>query len=142
MGAGLLSQGRIHRGANGAAGDIGHMRVVDSSDVCRCGKVGCLEAVAGGWALVRDACAGVEAGAEGHLASHVAAGGTVTPEEISIAADRGDPLAVSLVQRSARAVGGSVAILVNMFNPSTIVIGGVVAGSGELFLAEVRQRRV
>ena len=55
IGAGLLSQGRIHRGANGAAGDIGHVRVAGSDALCRCGKVGCLEAVAGGWALVRDA---------------------------------------------------------------------------------------
>ena len=55
IGAGLVSHGRIHRGANGAAGDIGHVRVAGSDALCRCGKVGCLEAVAGGWALVRDA---------------------------------------------------------------------------------------
>ena len=63
IGAGLLSQGRIHRGANGAAGDIGHVRVAGSDALCRCGKVGCLEAVAGGWALVRDAEVAVAEGA-------------------------------------------------------------------------------
>jgi predicted NBD/HSP70 family sugar kinase len=104
IGAGLLSHGHIHRGANGAAGDIGHVRVRDSEALCRCGKVGCLEAVAGGWALIRDA------------------------------------LAIRLIQRSARIVGESIAALVNMFNPATIVIGGAVAAAGELFLAEVRQR--
>ncbi len=52
----------------------------------------------------------------------------------------GDPLAVSLVQRSARLVGESIATLVNVFNPSVIVIGGAVSAAGEIFLAEVRQR--
>ncbi len=68
IGAGLLSQGRIHRGANGAAGDIGHVRVAGSDALCRCGKIGCLEAVAGGWALVRDAEIAVAEGATGALA--------------------------------------------------------------------------
>lgn len=140
IGAGLLSHGHIHRGANGAAGDIGHVRVRDSDVLCRCGKIGCLEAVAGGWALIRDALAEIEAGATGALAVAVADGEELTPERISSAAEDGDALAIRLVQRSARVVGESIAALVNMFNPSVIVIGGAMAGAGELLLAEVRQR--
>jgi len=140
IGAGLLSHGSIHRGANGAAGDIGHVRVRDSEALCRCGKVGCLEAVAGGWALIRDAHDEIRAGATGALATLVANDREITPEQISIAAEAGDALAIRLIQRSARVVGESIAALVNMFNPSTIVIGGAVAAAGELFLAEVRQR--
>lgn len=140
IGAGLLSQGRIHRGVNGAAGDIGHVRVRDSEAQCRCGKIGCLEAVAGGWALVRDAEAAIADGAGGALARLVAEGRTLTPEDISIGAEDGDALAISLIQRSARAAGEAIAGLVNLFNPEVIVIGGAVAAAGELFLAEVRQR--
>ena len=140
IGAGLLSHGRIHRGANGAAGDIGHVRVRDADAICRCGKVGCLEAVAGGWALVRDAEAAIADGATGSLAQRAAAGEPPTPETIARAAEDGDALAIGLIQRSARDVGESVAALVNMFNPGVIVIGGAVAAAGELFLAEVRQR--
>lgn len=140
IGAGLLSRGRVHRGANGAAGDIGHVRVRDSEALCRCGKVGCLEAEAGGWALVRDAERAVEGGDKGRLAHIAAAGEPITPEEISRAAGGGDPLSISLIQHSARVAGESIATLVNVFNPSTIVIGGAVAAAGELFLAEVRQR--
>lgn len=141
IGAGLLSQGRIHRGANGAAGDIGHERVRDSDVVCRCGKVGCLEAVAGGWALVRDAQEAVAAGATGYLARRAAEGETLTPERIARAAEDGDALAISLVQHSARVVGEAIASLVNMFNPGVIVIGGALAAAaGEVYLAEVRQR--
>jgi predicted NBD/HSP70 family sugar kinase len=140
IGAGLLSQGRIHRGANGAAGDVGHVRVRDSESPCRCGKVGCLEAEAGGWALVRDAERAVEEGATGALATQVADGTPLTPQLIAMSAMNGDALAISLIQRSARLVGESIAALVNMFNPSVIVVGGAVSSAGEVFLAEVRQR--
>ncbi|HEU4464919.1 MAG TPA: ROK family protein [Agromyces sp.] len=140
IGAGLLSQGRIHRGANGAAGDVGHVRVRDSESPCRCGKVGCLEAEAGGWALVRDADRAVEDGATGALAKLVADGTPLTPQLIAMSAMNGDALAISLIQRSARLVGESIAALVNMFNPAVIVVGGAVSSAGEVFLAEVRQR--
>lgn len=140
IGAGLLSQGRLHRGANGAAGDIGHVRVRDSDAPCRCGKTGCLEAVAGGWALVRDAQQAVADGTTGYLARWASEGKPLTPEAISLAAEDGDAMAITLVQRSARVVGESIAALVNMFNPATIVVGGAVPSAGEIFLAEVRQR--
>ncbi|MDQ1082118.1 MULTISPECIES: ROK family protein [Microbacterium] len=140
IGAGLVSHGRLHRGANGAAGDMGHVRVPGAEQVCRCGKTGCLEAVAGGWALVRDARAAIDGGATGALADAVAAGTELTPEHVARAAERGDPLAISLVQAAARQVGEAVAALVNMFNPGVIVVGGAVASTGELFLAEIRQR--
>ncbi|WP_221584673.1 ROK family protein [Microbacterium sp. G2-8] len=137
IGAGLLSGGRVHRGANGAAGDIGHVPVLGAETRCRCGKVGCLEAVASGWALVRDVNAAIAAGEETSLAEV----DPLTPEQISLAAERGDGLAWKLSQTSARVVGDAIATLVNMFNPSVIVIGGAVAGvAGETYLAEVRQR--
>src|SRR4051812_47902193 len=140
IGAGLLSQGRIHRGANGAAGDIGHERVRDSVIQCRCGKVGCLEALAGGWALVRDAEEALAGGATGSLTRRTE-NDPLTPERIARAAEDGDALAISLLQHSAQLVGEAIASLVNMFNPGVIVLGGsVAAASGEIFLAEVRHR--
>lgn len=140
IGAGLLSRGRIHRGANGAAGDIGHVRVRDSTTPCRCGKVGCLEAEAGGWAIVRDAEKALDEGATGQLAALRDRGEPITPEAVAVGAMDGDALSISLVQRSARLVGESVAALVNMFNPAVIVLGGAMLAAGEVFLAEVRQR--
>jgi predicted NBD/HSP70 family sugar kinase len=140
IGAGLLSQGRIHRGAKGAAGDIGHQRVTGAEAQCRCGKVGCLEAVAGGWALVREAHKAIDGGVPSELTrrSHVE---TLTPESIANAARDGDALAISLVRNSALYVGEALAGLVNMFNPGIIVIGGAIAaGAGEIYLAETRQR--
>jgi predicted NBD/HSP70 family sugar kinase len=139
IGAGLLSQGRIHRGANGAAGDIGHVRVPDSDAQCRCGKIGCLEAVAGGWALVRDAEQAIKEGANSSLAARTKKA-PLTLEDITLAAQGGDSLAITLVQKSARVAGGVISALVNMFNPGVIVIGGAMGSAGEVFLAEVRQR--
>ena len=140
IGAGLLSCGQIHRGANGAAGDIGHVRVRESTAVCRCGKTGCLEAEAGGWALVRDAETAIKENPDATLALRVASGEDLTPELLALAANEGDALAISLIQRSARLVGESIAGMVNMFNPAVIVVGGAVSSAGEIFLAEVRQR--
>lgn len=140
IGAGLLSRGRIHRGANGAAGDIGHVRVSDSTTPCRCGKVGCLEAEAGGWAIVRDAEKAIAGGATGTLAALSERGEPITPEAVAVAAMDGDGLAISLIQRSARLVGEAIAALVNMFNPGVIVVGGAVSAAGEIYLAEIRQR--
>jgi predicted NBD/HSP70 family sugar kinase len=139
VGAGLLSAGRIHRGANGAAGDIGHVRVSDSDAQCRCGKTGCLEAVAGGWALVRDAEQAIREGTDSSLAGKAKKEG-LTLEDITLAAQGGDSLAIALIQKSARVAGETISALVNMFNPGVIVIGGAIASAGEVFLAEVRQR--
>lgn len=140
IGAGLLSEGHVHRGANGAAGDIGHVPVRESSALCRCGKIGCLESEASGWALVRDAEDAIATGTTGPLAVAVAAGQRLDPERISRTALDGDPLSISLIQKSARLLGESIAGLVNVFNPEVIVIGGAVASAGEVFLAVVRQR--
>lgn len=96
--------------------------------------------MAGGWALARDADKAIEEGASGCLAQRAIAGEAPTPERIAHVAEDGDALAVSLIQRSARNVGDSIAALVNMFNPGIIVIGGAVAAIRELFLAEVRHR--
>jgi predicted NBD/HSP70 family sugar kinase len=140
IGAGLVSRGQIHRGDKGAAGDIGHQRVRDADVQCRCGKVGCLEALAGGWALVRDAHEAIAGGATGELARRAQVE-TLTPEVIANAARDGDALAISLVRASALLVGETLAALVNMFNPGVVVIGGAIAaGAGEVYLAETRQR--
>jgi glucokinase-like ROK family protein len=140
IGAGLISQGRLHRGAQGCAGDIGHIAVVDASDiVCRCGQMGCLEALAGGFALARDGRRAAEAGTSRPLAALLANREPISAESVIWAAQGGDQVAVDLLVRSARLVGESLARLVNFFNPSTIFIGGGVASAGDLYLAKVRQ---
>ncbi|MBO4240321.1 ROK family transcriptional regulator [Pseudonocardia alni] len=144
IGAGLISGGRLHRGAQGSAGDIGHVGLTGSVPgaeqvVCRCGNVGCLEALAGGAALARDATTAARDGREGHLAERIAQAGRITSDDVLLAAEFGDPVAVELLSRAGRLVGDTVAAMVNFFNPSTILLGGRVGASGDLLLAGVRQ---
>jgi glucokinase-like ROK family protein len=140
IGAGIISGGRIHRGAQGSAGDVGHIQVADDPTIiCRCGNIGCLEALAGGAALGR---AGERAAREGRsvrlrvaLDQHA----TVTAEDVARAASFGDPLAVALLQEAGRFVGSMLASVVNFFNPSLVVVGGGVANAPDQFLAAIRE---
>jgi predicted NBD/HSP70 family sugar kinase len=134
IGAGLVTGTRLHRGVSGAAGDIGHIRVTDDPDaVCRCGKTGCLEAVAGGWALVRQLTAAAEAGQSAHLAARLAERGNLMPEDIGWAVTAEDPIALAAVERAATYVGRTVAGIVNFANPATLVLGGGVLRMGDNF---------
>jgi glucokinase-like ROK family protein len=142
IGAGIICDGRLHRGAQGCAGDIGHVAVPSDTDViCRCGNHGCLEALAGGFALARDGTAAGESdlGLSPYLASVLSGGRTVTAEDIIEGAQRGDSVCTELLQRSGRLVGEALASIVSFYNPSLIIVGGRVAGAGDVLLAAIRE---
>jgi len=128
IGCGVIVEGRVYRGAQGSAGDIGHIYVArpDGRTVlCRCGNENCLEAIAGGGALFRDA---------------LAAGLPVTStRQVIELADHGDGAAVELVRNSGRTIGTVLAALVNFFNPHRIVMTGGVAQAGLPLLAGIRE---
>jgi predicted NBD/HSP70 family sugar kinase len=126
IGCGIIAGGSIYRGAQGAAGDIGHIRVqAETETICECGNVNCLEAVAGGRALARAARK------LGHKASD-------SREVVALAREH-QPDIVKLVRQSGRALGEVLAGLVNAFNPSAIVIGGDMAEAHEQLFAGVRE---
>jgi glucokinase-like ROK family protein len=141
IGAGLVSGGKLHRGAQGCAGDIGHIAVTDADDViCRCGNSGCLAAVAGGRALGLQAAAALEAGSSPFLLHRVnSTGRPPTARDVADGALHGDATCLALINSAATHVGRVLAQLVNIFNPSIIVIGGGVAEAREVFLAPVRR---
>ena len=140
IGAGIISDGSLHRGAQGAAGDVGHIQVVDDATVvCRCGNVGCLEALAGGAAVARAAEGAAREGRSQRLRQALDATGVVTAEDVARAASFGDPVAVELLQSAGRRVGAMLASVVNFFNPSLIVIGGGLGQSGDQLLAAIRE---
>jgi predicted NBD/HSP70 family sugar kinase len=126
IGCGIVAEGRIHRGAQGAAGDIGHIRIGGHDDVvCDCGNIGCLEAVAGGRALAaRLREEGLEAANTRDVVGLVRAG---------------NPLAIRMVRESGRHLGEVLAGCVNFFNPAVVVIGGDLAEVHEQLLAGVRE---
>ncbi|PWW24413.1 glucokinase-like ROK family protein [Geodermatophilus normandii] len=140
IGAGLVSGGRLHRGVNGCAGDIGHVAVAEADAViCRCGNVGCLEAVAGGAALARDGRRLAESGASPGMAEVLAATGDLTAADVTAAAERGDPAARAMLARAGRLVGGTLATLVSFYNPGLVVLGGGVVHAGDHVLAAIRE---
>ncbi|HEY3435133.1 MAG TPA: ROK family protein [Solirubrobacterales bacterium] len=129
IGCGIVVDGRIHRGADGAAGDLGHVRIPVDEDhedvVCSCGNVNCLEALAGGGAMARKLSAeGVEVRDSRALVELTRAG---------------LPATVQLVRHSGRLIGEVLAAAVNFYNPSVIVVGGDVADAQEQLLASIRE---
>ncbi len=126
IGCGIVASGHVHRGADGAAGDIGHIHVPDHDDVvCRCGNVGCLEAIAGGAAMAqRLRKIGLATDTGRDVVDHVLAG---------------QPDAVRVVRQGGHEIGGVLATCVNVLNPAVIVIGGDVARAGEPLLAGIRE---
>ncbi|SFW85400.1 ROK family protein [Amycolatopsis australiensis] len=140
IGAGLISGGRLHRGSQGCAGDIGHTAAREATAVvCRCGNIGCLEALAGGAALARDGEAAAREGRSPALAQRLARTGTVEAEDVAWAASGGDRAAVELLEHAGRLIGEQLAMLVSFFNPSLVVLGGGVAGAGDQLLATIRR---
>jgi predicted NBD/HSP70 family sugar kinase len=129
IGCGIVIDRAIHRGADGAAGDIGHVRIAideGSEDVvCSCGNLNCLEALASGGAMARQLrAAGIDARDSRAVVELTRAG---VPE------------ALQMVRHSGRLVGEVIATAVNFFNPSVIVVGGDVADAQEQLLAGIRE---
>ncbi len=139
IGAGIVVDGRLYRGSDGCAGDIGHIAVDGADVLCRCGNAGCLEALAGGPGIARRARALAEAGRAPLVAEFLKDRADLTSVDVGQLAAKGDPGAMEVIRDTGRLVGKVLASIVNMFNPSLIVIGGGVAQIGDLLLASIRE---
>lgn len=125
IGGGLVLDGRLYRGATGAGAELGHMVVDADGPPCfgDCPGTGCLEALASGSALERDArAAGIDSG-----------------PEVTRRAEAGDPAAAELLETLGRRLGVGLAGLAMIFDPEIIVVGGGVMNAGERVLAPARQ---
>lgn len=126
IGSGIISGGMLQRGAQGIAGDIGHVRVARGSDVpCHCGNRGCLEALASGPAIAKSLR---EQGIEAETSSDVV-------ELVK----RGDIEAIQAVRQAGRDIGEVLTACVSLVNPSVVAIGGSMARAGEHLIAGVRE---
>jgi predicted NBD/HSP70 family sugar kinase len=126
IGVGIVTAGRLLRGAAGAAGEIGHTKTVSAEGLpCRCGDTGCVEAVAAGWALVQAARE------RGHEVDHI--------RDLVRLAVAGDPDARHLVREAGRRIGEALASAVNLLNPEAVVVGGDLAEAYDTFVAGLRE---
>ncbi|MEU5694792.1 ROK family transcriptional regulator [Actinosynnema sp. NPDC020468] len=124
IGCGVVVGGELYRGAGGAAGDIGHIRLGHDETPCRCGNTGCLEVVAGGKAL----------------AARLRAQGRDAPDARAVVrlAEAGDVVARSEVRAAARRIGEVLAAVISFANPEAIVLGGSLARLDQALLAGIR----
>jgi predicted NBD/HSP70 family sugar kinase len=126
VGVGIVSGGALQRGSLSAAGELGHIPLRDGTGVlCRCGQNNCLEAIAGGWAMVR---ALRQAGRDVH---HV--------RDVVAIALKGDAQALGMIRDSGRRIGEVLAAAITLLNPEVVIIGGDLAGAYEPFAAGLRE---
>ena len=137
IGAGLILNQQIYGGTRGAAGEIGHLTIDENGPLCNCGNHGCLEAFASGHAIAQQGELLVQSGKRTLLSDL----GTekITAHEVAEAARRGDLHAQEILRRSGTFIGIAIAGLINLFNPSIVIIGGGVAQVGDLLTAPIRQ---
>jgi glucokinase-like ROK family protein len=138
IGSGIIIDSRIHRGTQGCAGDFGHICVDPNGPICSCGNAGCLEAMAAAPAIVLQAEQCARNGESPALMAIIREKGELTAEDVGEAARRSDYCALTIIRRSGRLIGQTLAAAVNVLNPSMIVIGGGVSHIGHALLAEIR----
>jgi predicted NBD/HSP70 family sugar kinase len=124
IGAGLIIGGRLYTGHSGIAGELGHTIIREDGPLCRCGNRGCLEAIAGGPAILeplRAARSGLKL------------------QDVIIHAMSGDSTCIRAIARAGEAIGIATANLCNVFDPERVVVGGELARAGELLLGPLRR---
>jgi len=133
VGGGVISDGRIVRGAAGFGGEVGHIAVTTDGPRCRCGSRGCLEAYAGSYGLERRARELMKERRSRYLSRWVKDDRRrLTPQLIMEAARRGDSIGTRVAREMGETLGVAIASLINLFNPEVVVVGGGVAGSFDL----------
>jgi predicted NBD/HSP70 family sugar kinase len=138
IGAGIVVNGQLHRGAQGAAGEFGHIQLEDGGPACTCGRNGCVEAWASDRAILRDIRAAVSQGTATSLRD-AAQGEGLTIAQVGAAADRGDELSREVLTRAGEHLGRGMAALVNVINPRLVVISGEGVPAGEWRFGPVRK---
>lgn len=142
IGAGLLLDGEIYRGAYGVAPELGHLTVVPGGRACPCGKYGCWERYCSGTALAATAIELLARypGQSTVLARETSGDpGSITGRRVAGAARDGDPIAQRAVAELAKWLGEGLALVADVFDPEIVVIAGGVSGSATLFLDEARE---
>ncbi len=124
LGAGIILDGRVLQGRHGNIGELGHIQIDPNGKRCHCGNIGCLETVASSQAIREQVAERLAAGEASSLSEK--AHEDITIEDICAAAAEGDPLAVDVVETLGRYLGSAIAIVINLFNPEKVLIGGVI----------------
>ncbi len=140
IGSGIMFNGKMYRGINGSAGEVGHTTIDISGPICSCGNYGCLEALASENALVDMVVKSIKEGQKSLVYDLVNGElSRVIPNLIYEAAEEGDEVAIRTLGQVARYLGIGIANLVNIFNPKIVVIGGGIVKARQFIEDIVRQ---
>jgi glucokinase len=140
IGGGLVIDNKPYYGEDGAAGELGHMKVLANGPRCNCGKEGCLEALSSGSAMTRKAIDAIHSGRNSILSmlcdNNIS---KLTAEMIADAARKGDDLSNEIITEAAYYLGIGLSNLINIFNPDIIVIGGGLSEMGTMYLGPAKK---
>jgi glucokinase len=142
IGGGIVSDGKVISGCGNAAGEVGHMTIDLRGPVCTCGKRGCWEALAGGWAIARRAQEAMRSASDPESLILELAGGkpeNITAKTVSKALQVGDPLAREIVEDVVAALIAGAVNLVNIINPCRLIIGGGVIEGMPMLLERIQE---
>ncbi|WP_209574905.1 ROK family transcriptional regulator [Sphingobacterium sp. UBA5996] len=138
IGLGILINGKIYYGKSGFSGEFGHIPIFDNDIICRCGKKGCLETEASGFALRNRVIAEIKNGATSILTKKFNNLEDIRLSDIITAAKKDDNLAIELINELGEKLGRGLATLINIFNPEIIIVGGILAKSEEYLMLPLK----
>ena len=138
LGLGIIADGNLYLGKDGLAGEFGHIQIVPQGRLCYCGKRGCLETVSSGQAMARMAQERMRDGASSMLMQTNSNIEEIDPVAILEAAGRGDQFSIEILEESGQYLGRGISILINMFNPEKIIIGGDISRVADYLLDSIR----
>lgn len=139
VGCGIFFDGQLYRGADGWAGELGHVPVPGHDGPCTCGNAGCLNTIAAGPALAAAAEELARTGASPYLEETLGERGALSAEDLGAALRHGDQAAAGAIKRAGNSVGQVLGGIVSFCNPSSIVIGGRATRLGDVLLSAVRE---
>ena len=141
IGGGLILRGQLYHGSIGSAAELGHMVIDENGPPCQgnCPNHGCIEAMASGTALAREATRVARERPESGLGVALAEGNTLAGPIVTELAHDGDPSAIEVIALIGSRLGVAICSFVNIFNPEVVVIGGGVMAAGELLLEPIRE---
>ncbi|MFZ4725066.1 MAG: ROK family transcriptional regulator [Paludibacter sp.] len=138
LGLGIITDGKLYYGKSGFSGEFGHLNAFDNDIICHCGKKGCLETQASGSFIYRRFLEKIAEGNTSMLEKRIQKGETIIQEDILDAALKEDMLAIELIEEVGNTLGKHIAGLINLFNPELVIIGGVVALTGDYLLLPIK----
>jgi predicted NBD/HSP70 family sugar kinase len=136
----MILNGKLYKGNSGFSGEFGHIQVDPDGQLCYCGKIGCLETLASGTTMIKRARKEIADGATTVINSMV--GGDLTKiniETVLKAAQHGDQFAISLLASIGEHLGRGIAVLIHLFNPELIIIGGELTKADNYIIDPIQQ---